>query len=541
MVGLLKPRFEEAERLDRRGHQPPTLSRPLCYRRRVTQLPLWGAVPRNRPSIRPLSKSRVAAGLQCHKRLYFECYHYDEREELNDVRRALMDSGKEVGRVARGRYPGGVAIDEDPKRFDEAAAATAAAMADPRVPAIYEAALAHDDVRVRVDILARNDRGGWDLIEVKSSGSVKEDHVPDLAIQLMVAEGAGIAIGKAGILYVNKGYVWMGGPYDLQRLFTFHDGAAAARRLRDDLREKIRRMREPLWALEPPNVPIGAQCESPFRCPFHPKCHTEPESDYPIESLPRMTTKLRRDLQEAKIENIAEIPEDFEGLSALHQRVRACVLAQDHYVSPELKAALAQARFPIHFLDFETCNPALPVVPGTHPFQQTPFQWSDHVLDAGGAVDHREYLHADRTDPREPLARALLDALGEAGTIVIYSDFEKRMIRDLAEAVPAQAARLRALEPRILDLHDVIHTHYYHPGFQGSFSIKQVLPVVVPELSYDDLEIREGSQAALAFIGMTDPNESGEKRARLREGLLRYCRLDTEAMVRLYQTLRDIA
>jgi hypothetical protein len=195
----------------------------------------------------------------------------------------------------------------------------------------------------------------------------------------------------------------------------------------------------------------------------------------------------------------------------------------------------------VHFLDFETCNPALPVIPGTRPFQQTPFQWSDHVLERDGALRHREYLHMERSDPRAPLAHALLEALGEEGTIVIYSDFEERVIRELAEALPDVRDRLlRLLDARILDLHAVIQRHYYHPGFQGSFSIKQVLPVVVPGLSYEGLEIREGSQAALAFIQLTDPEAPGESRDRLRRGLLRYCGRDTEAMVHLYQTLKEI-
>jgi predicted RecB family nuclease len=506
----------------------------------VNQLPIWGAAPRTRPSIKPLSKSRVAAGLQCHKRLYFECYHYNDREKPDDARKALMESGQEVGRVARGRYPGGVEIVQDHFHLDEAEAATRTAMKNAKCPAVYEAALSHDDIRIRVDILARSGRGAWDLIEVKSSGSVKEEHLPDLAVQLLVAEGAGVPISRAGILHINKTYVWPGGPYDLEALFHFEDLTSAARALRDSLRHEIDEMRAPLWSLEPPDVPIGSQCDTPYRCPFYPTCHSEPVSDHPIASLPRLTARLRRAFEEAGIEDIREIPEEFEGLSDLQRRVRACVLAQAHYVSPDLGEKLAAARFPIHFLDFETCNPALPLIPGTRPFQQTPFQWSDHVLEKGGALHHREYLHVDRTDPRRALAESLLEALGEEGTIVVYSDFEERMIRELAEAIPEISERLARLQPRILDLHKVIHTHYYHPGFNGSFSIKQVLPVVVPELSYDGLEIREGSQAALAFIDMTDPGQPRERRERLRDGLLRYCRRDTEAMVRLYQTLREI-
>jgi predicted RecB family nuclease len=506
----------------------------------VNQLPLWNDANRVRPSIKPLSKSRVAAGLQCHKRLYFECYHYDERDAVDDARRALMDSGKEVGRVARRRFPGGVAVEEDPYLFDEAAAATQTALADPAVPAIYEAALQHEGLRVRIDVLARNGHGTWDLVEVKSSGTVKEDHLPDLAVQYHVADGSGVPIARAGILHINKQYVWPGGPYDLQELFRFQELTSQARRIRPALLEKIAAMRAPLWALEPPEVGVGPHCEAPYRCPFYRRCHPAAPSEHSIDALPRLSRHLRRSLEEAGIEDIREIPEDFDGLTDLHRRVRACVMEQEHHVDPELRAKLEEARFPIHFLDFETCNPALPLVPGTRPFQQTPFQWSDHVLEAPEALRHVEYLHVDRTDPRRPLARALLDALGESGTIVVYSDFEGRMIRELADALPEERDRLLRLEPRIFDLHHVIHRHYYHPGFQGSFSIKQVLPVVVPDLSYESLEIREGSQAALAFIDMTDPRRPREERERLRQALLHYCRLDTHAMVRLYQTLKEI-
>jgi len=508
----------------------------------VNQLPLWGAEPRARASIKPLSKSRVAAGLQCHKRLYFECYSYNSRDPVDAARQALMESGTEVGRVARGRYPGGVTITEDRFKTAEAVASTKAALNNPRVPAIYEATFLHDNISVRVDVLARNEEGAWDLIEVKSSGGVKEEHLPDLAVQFFVVEGAGIPISRAGILHINKQYVWPGGPYDLQDLFRFQDLTTEARRARAELLDDIAAMREPLWAMEPPEVPIGSQCESPYRCPFYGTCHTEPKTDHPIDALPRLSARLRRDLGEAGIDDIRNIPADFSGLSDLQRRVRACVLEQAHYVSPELSDALAVAQFPIHFLDFETCNPALPLIPGTRPFQQTPFQWSNHVLEADGTLRHLEYLHVERTDPRGPLVRALLEALGNEGTIVVYSDFEERTIRELADAIPAErGALLRLLDARILDLHKVIHTHYYHPGFQGSFSIKQVLPVVVPELSYRELEIREGGQAALAFIDMTDPAQPRELRERLRNGLLAYCKRDTEAMVRLYQTLKEIA
>jgi len=489
-----------------------------------------------------LSKSRVAAGLQCHKRLYLECYHYNERDPIDAAREALFESGREVGRVARGRWPGGAAMSESPFHHEAAVAATQAAMADRNVPAVYEAAFLHDDIRVRVDVLARqgNGDGTWDLIEVKSSGAVKDEHLPDLAVQLMVAEGAGASISRAGVLHINKQYVWEGGPYDLNALFRFQDMTADARAMFPTLREAIATMREPLWETEPPDIAVGPHCESPYRCSFYGRCHIS-RPGFPVRTLPRLMPRLRRALEEAGIEDIENIPDDFEGLSPLQRRVRDAVRSGLPYVDAGLGEALGAVQYPIHFLDFETCNPALPIIPGTRPFQAVPFQWSDHVLPRRGALRHREYLHGDRTDPREPLARALLGALGDTGTIVVYSDFEERVIRELAESLPAmREALLRPLD-RLLDLHAVIQRHYYHPGFRGSFSIKQVLPVVVADLSYEGLEICEGSQAALAYLEMTDPEAPADQREKRREALLQYCRRDTEAMVRLYQTLKEIS
>lgn len=505
----------------------------------MSQLPIWESIPTRRASVRALSKSRVMAGLQCRKRLYLEAYHYDEKDSMDPGRAAILEAGKQVGQVARGRYPGGITVTEDPQFHDQAVRETAAALSASGPSAIYEAAFTHAQIRARVDILARRGGNTWDLIEVKSSSGLKEEYVHDIAIQLHVAEGCGVRIGRALLLHVNNQYVWPGGEYDLGALFTELDLTSDARAALPGLLECVEAMRATLQATEIPDIAVGPHCRKPYVCSFYDYCH-QGTPEHHVTDLPRLSPKVYWALLGADILDIRDIPEEFAGLSELQWRVRNCVVTGEPYAHPELKTALAAVRYPVHFLDFETCNPAIPIIPGTRPFQQTPFQWSDHVLDADGTVHHRSYLHPDRTDPLQPLTEELLKALDGEGSIIVYSEFEARVIRGLAEALPSLAGRLLPLvEKRMVDLHRVIHSHYYHPEFHGSFSIKDILPVLVAGLDYSDLEIREGSQAAVAFARMTDPKTPAAERKRFSDGLLAYCGRDTEAMLRLYQKLRE--
>ena len=503
------------------------------------QLPLWeDARTGGRERIPLLSKSRFAAGLQCQKRLYLECYHRDLMDPIDPGRRALLDAGTRVGLVARNRWPG-LWIEQDYLHHDQAAEATAHALRDPDVRAIHEAAFTFDGVRVRVDILARADRGGWDLIEVKSSASVKEEYLPDVAVQLYVVEGSGVPVRKVGLLHINNRYVYPGGPYDLERLFVWRDQTDAARELGPFVVESLASMREPLRAWSAPEIKPGAQCERPYRCPFYTHCHVD-EPEHPVRDLPRAGARLLDALRALEIEDIRDIPDGFDGLSELQERVRDCVRDGTIFADPELGRQLRSLKYPIHFLDFETCNPGLPLYPGTRPFQQIPFQWSDHALDPSGIVTHHEFLHDAKADPRLPLAETLAETLSDAGTIVVYSGFEERIIRSLAEEFPNMAPRLLPLaEDRMVDLLELIRGHYYHPEFRGSFSIKDVLPALVPGFGYQDLAIREGGQAGAAFVEMIDPATHPARRAEIREALRRYCRRDTEAMVMLFQALKE--
>jgi hypothetical protein len=257
--------------------------------------------------------------------------------------------------------------------------------------------------------------------------------------------------------------------------------------------------------------------------------------------LPRVTAKVLDALKSQGILAIQNIPSEFPGLSSAQQRVRDAVITGDPYVSADLPSALGQVSYPIYFLDFETFNPALPIYPGTRPYQMIPFQWSVHGFSKSGQLQHESFLADDSEDPREKLTTSLLDALGKQGTILVYSSFERTRVKELAALFPEYAARLSALVDRFVDLLTLVRTHVYHPDFHGSYSIKAVLPALAPDLGYGDLEIQEGSLASVAFAKMIAPDTDDSERQRVRHALLAYCQRDTEAMVWVYNALRQLA
>ena len=193
--------------------------------------------------------------------------------------------------------------------------------------------------------------------------------------------------------------------------------------------------------------------------------------------------------------------------------------------------------YPLHFLDFETAGPAIPHYRRTRPYQTIPFQWSDHILYEDGTIEHREYLCEDDKDPREEFTLSLLDVLGSNGAIVTYTNYEGMIIKVLAKEVPEYKDQLHALSARIRDLHKTISKHYYHPGFHGSFSLKSVLPALIPGMHYQNLEIQEGQMAGLAYLRMIDPSTPNEAKEEIKKNLLAYCGYDTLAMLKIREQL----
>ncbi|MDA0988438.1 MAG: DUF2779 domain-containing protein [Chloroflexi bacterium] len=487
-----------------------------------------------------LSKTRFTSGLQCLKLLHLGTYSRELADPVPASQQALFDSGTHVGVLARQRFPDGLLIDAPYNAHSRAVTSTSKALSDAFIPAIYEAGFDFENIRIRVDILSRNSDHTFNLIEVKSSTSVKPEHIPDAAIQLHVLEGSGVPIGKTFLMHIDNTYVYQGGDYDLDKLFRLEDITDQARSYLQSVPGSLAAMWEALHLDETPPIEIGPQCTRPYRCAFYNYCHKSlPE--HHIEQLPRAKPEFIDKLRAAGIQDIGDIPPDFPGLSANQQRVRNAVATGRPYVGPELADALSQATYPLHFLDFETFNAALPAYVGTRPYQVIPFQWSLHVQDSSGALSNISFLHDGSDDPREAFTRSLLDAIGPQGTILVYSSYEQTIIWQLADLFPQYQERLSALPGRFLDLLALVRAHFYHPNFHGSYSIKAVLPALDPDLTYSDLDIQDGSLASIYFAKMIAPDTQAHERERLRNALIRYCERDTLAMVHVLAALQSMS
>jgi hypothetical protein len=485
------------------------------------------AVPR-------LSKSKFLSGLQCHKRLYLEIYSKELATAPDEQAQAILDMGSAIGELARKRFPGGVLVDADHRHPKEALQRTAQLLANASVPAIFEAAVEFDGVLVRVDILQRDDAAGsppaWRLVEVKSSTRVKDVHLQDLAIQSYVLKGAGLNLAGTHLMHINNQYLYPGGDLDLRQLFACRDLTEQVAARQDEVSVRLAAMKAMLAEPAAPAIEPDGHCQQPYDCPFWDHCTRHKPARW-IYHLPGDDRTFQA-LSKLGIGTIDEIPPTFS-LTLLQRRVK------DHaeWIHPQLQGRLKTVRHPVHHLDMETFMPAIPKFPMTRPYQVIPFQWSNHVESGEGTLRHEEFLSADSRDPREELAVTLLESLGQDGTICVYSDYERHILEGLAEAFPALRSDLELVIARLWDLLQVIRSSYYHPDFLGSFSIKSVLPALVPSLNYQDLEIQEGGLAAHFYHRMVFEETDWVEQIRLRSALLSYCARDTLAMVRLRQVL----
>ena len=479
-----------------------------------------------------LSKSRYLSGAQCALRLWHDTFAPTLAGAPDEVAKAAFDTGREVGEAARRRYPGGLRVGHDHRHLEQALEETRRLIASGAAPALFEAAFEHRGVLVRADVLERLPAGGWRLLEVKSGTRMKDPFLLDAALQLWVLRGAGLDVRDAAVLTLNRDYVFDGAHLDLEALFTAHPVFDEASALRDDIGAQVRALRAMLARPAAPDIAPGAHCLTPHACPYHATCTRDAVvPEHCIGELPRLAARRRVALQAARVEDIRDIPADFP-LTAPQRIVARVVREGRALVHGDLPGALSRLAPPVRHLDFETFAPTLPRFAGTRPCDAIPFLFSVHTERDGAPPAQVDYLHERDDDPRPALAERLIAALGREGTVCAYSGYERQVLRALAAALPRRAEALRAVEARLFDLLPVVRNGYYHPAFRGSFSLKRVLPVLVPGLGYDDLAIADGQTAAVRYAGALAHPDPEERRRTFGE-LRAYCARDTLAMVRL--------
>jgi hypothetical protein len=478
------------------------------------------------------------AGLQCPRRLWLIAYQPEQAVWSAEARRRLA-VGHSLGEAARGLYPGGELIDEAGGGLRRALALTRERLVQPGDLTLFEPAFERDGTLVRVDVLRRR-AGACRMVEVKASATLKAYQVTDAAIQAWVVAGS-VRLQALAVVHVDTSFVYRGDG-DYRGLVKEVDISTEARPIVAHVPVLAAELRAML-AGPCPEKDVGRHCFEPFPCEFFADCGPH-DAQFPVTLLPR-GLQLALELLADGYADLRDVPAD-RLTQPEHQRVWRATVGGTPLLNPAVAGLLRRLPYPRRFFDLEALNPAVPLWPGTRPYQVQPFQFSCHLQAQPGdeQLEHTEFLDVSGADPARAFAEAALAALGTEGTIVVYSGYERAALGSLAARLPDLAVRLRALQGRLVDLLPLVQAHYYHPDMRGSWSLKSVLPTVAPELAYHEGlgDVQEGlaSQDAWAALAGVAPKAAGwseQRRQELRDALLAYCARDTLAVVRLVRFL----
>ncbi|MBT4585890.1 DUF2779 domain-containing protein [Candidatus Peregrinibacteria bacterium] len=492
-----------------------------------------------------MSKTQFLHYLQCPAYFWLEKHKPEvvERLPIGDFQQQIIEQGIEVEQWARKLFPKGKLVETRELQ----AAEDTKALLDAGETQIFQATFLADELYAMVDILEwDNVNSYWIINEVKGTTSKdvkKEVHVQDAAFQKIVLEKAGLTVGKVQLIELNKEFIKDGAidPVDLLQ--------------KTDIDEEIEAMESDILLqitdaknhLEPNAKQPSCECiykSRNYHCPTFAYCHPE-VPDYSVHDICRIGSSPRK-LQEMIDNNwlsITDIPKEYE-LSPTQSPQVHVTNTNDVIIHEDcIREELERIEYPIYFSDYETYPAAVPVFDGCYPFQQVPFQYSLHTIESPDAeLTHTEFLAMGNDNPMQPLAQQLRKDIGNTGTVIVWNKkFEGKCNEDLGEAVPKLAEFLHAINNRFYDLWDIFSKqHYVHKDFRGSSSIKAVLPVLVPSLSYKGMEINEGGMACSAWKQMIFDGLNDKAKQDIATNLLEYCKLDTFAMVEIWKALKLI-
>jgi hypothetical protein len=452
-----------------------------------------------------------------------------------EVRENKFEQGNKIELIARELFPNGVLVQD---YNTQAVSNTERIVADSSSVIFQATVITEDGLLAMADVIERNG-DSWILYEVKSSSKVKPEHIPDMAFQKLAFENAGYSINATKVIHLNKEYVRHGESIDAKSFFITEDVTEKVTTLLPEVRDQIALALDKMSQSDEPTV---CPCRSLSRgrhCPTFIHFNSDiPE--YSVYDVSRMQGKKLAELVDSDIFSIKDIPDDFALTANQQAQVDIEKRGAPHIDREAIQRSLSELEFPLYFLDYESVNPAIPLVDGVHPHQQMVFQYSLHILDTPDSeLRHTEHLSREASSSAlEALAAQMRQDIGDTGSIIVWNKvFERDRNKEFAELFPQYTEFYESLNARIYDLMDIFAKNYYvHPGFLGKCSIKNVLPVLVPELSYKELAIGKGDIASVRWYEIAT-NENSDGAEQVFSDLLAYCKLDTLAMVKIYKCL----
>ncbi|MBP7134203.1 DUF2779 domain-containing protein [Patescibacteria group bacterium] len=491
-----------------------------------------------------LSKTDYILYRECPKNTWFKIHKPDlyYASGLSDFEKAIIETGNEVELVARKLFPEGKLIEG---RGIEAQRLTQDCLSK-HEPILFQPAFSQEGFFAAVDILKFDPVSNHHAIfEIKATSDIDEKvHLFDLAFQVVLLRRMGLEINEIGHIHLDPEYKRFGA-LNIQNLFKVEDVTAEVEEL---IEEVSVQMIEALEYLSQEAEPRGSCCciykgRSNHCSTFK---HSNPQvPEYSIHDLARIGNSKKKliELVDMSIFHLQEIPEDTQLSDIQKNQLDTHLSGKVIRNIDEIREELDQLVFPLYFLDYETFPAAIPRFNGFSPYQQIPFQYSLHVLETpGGELEHRQFLFTESGDPSRDLAESLQQNIGATGSVIVWNKgFECGINEALGNRVLLSKSFLQSVNDRVFDLMDIFKKqHFVHKDFRGSTSIKRVLPVLAPELSYKDLEIHEGGTASQSWNKLTTTEMSPEEKTKIAEDLGKYCERDTYAMYVIWKHLDEV-
>ena len=487
-----------------------------------------------------LSKSTFLRGTQCRKSLYLNWHQPELKDKISAMQQAIFSQGHVVGKLAQQLFPGGIdAGIYVPKNYHKSIELTSQLIRGGQT-VIYEAGFSASGLHCFVDILVK-DSEGWKAYEVKSSTQLKPVNFLDAAFQYHVMALCGIELADISLVVLNNSYE-RDGEIDVKRLFRIESVHKDILKLQESVRTRIGDFLLTLKFTEVPDPDIGPHCFDPYTCDFHGYCWKH-VPDYSIFNISRLSADKKWELYRMGILKFEDIPPDFKLNINQWQQVMAELKGDIHIDKKAIDLFVNSLSYPLYFLDFESFQPAVPLFDHSHPYQQIVFQYSMHFMESESSeLKHTSFLAENvGIDPRLPFIEQLVKDIGTTGDILVFNRaFEAGRLNEIATNFPSFQFQVFNIVSRLKDLMVPFQKrHFYVPEMKGSYSIKHVLPALVPGFSYDNLVIGDGGTASHSFMSLFSEIDK-EKIHATRENLLDYCKLDTLAMVEILKVIKSV-